>query len=54
MKIRFAFPIGSLAGTILAMAMLAPPAGAGASPPVTLDQGANWTATAQKDFYSRD
>lgn len=50
MKTGFAFRIGSLA---LASAMLAPLASSAAEPH-TVDQGKEWTASAQKDFYSRD
>ena len=50
MKTGFAFRIGSLA---LASAMLAPLASSAAAP-LPVDQGKEWTASAQKDFYSRD
>lgn len=50
MKTGFVFRIGSLA---LASAMLAPLASSAAEPH-TVDQGKEWTAAAQKDFYSRD
>lgn len=52
MNIRYAFQIASLAGTILAMATLESPAGS--APPVTVDQGKEWTGTAQKEFYRGD
>jgi hypothetical protein len=52
--IALVFRIGSLAGMALVMAMLASPAEAEAPRWKPLDQGANWTAAARKDFYSRD
>ncbi|MGQ0446031.1 MAG: di-heme-cytochrome C peroxidase [Beijerinckiaceae bacterium] len=52
MNIRYAFQTASLAGVMLAMATLDSPAGS--APPVTLDQGKEWTEAARKDFYSRD
>ena len=51
MNFRPAFLVAGLAGATLALAMTkvsAEPA------PVTVDQGANWTKTAQTEFYSRD
>lgn len=52
MNIRYAFHIASLAGTVFAMATL--DSSAGSAPPVTVDQGKDWTETAQKEFYSHD
>ena len=50
MRNGFAFWIGSMAFT---SAMLAPPPSSAAAP-LPIDQGKEWTASAQKDFYSRD
>ncbi|MGH6841492.1 MAG: di-heme-cytochrome C peroxidase [Methylocella sp.] len=52
MNIRYAFQIASLAGMMLAMAALDSPAGS--APPVTVDQGKEWTEAARKEFYKGD
>lgn len=50
MKIKFLSWIGSLLSTL---ALLVPPVSSAAEQ-VIIDQGAEWTASARKDFYSRD
>lgn len=50
MKVGFALWIRS---TVLAFALLAP-LPSSATAPLSTQQGAEWTAAAQKDFYSRD
>ena len=54
MKNNLRLQIEGLAGMALAVAMLSSPSGAEVSGWKPLDQGANWTAEARKDFYSRD
>ena len=50
MKIKFLSWIGSLLSTLALLVPLV----SSAAEQVILDQGAEWTATARKDFYSRD
>jgi hypothetical protein len=54
MKTKFAFWTTSTALVLLVLLTPLPASAAAASAPVAVDQGETWTASAQKDFYSRD
>lgn len=53
-KREFALRSGGLAGTVLAMIMLAPLPSAAAAQLVMTDQGKKWTASAREQFYTQD